>query len=255
MKESPALFISPMVRAILADAKTETRRILKPQPAAVEYWLAGKPSNKTDGVCVLRDDRGSGWTISGGKFKPFYGLPARQAVVGGPMLPADRIWVRESYYQFGHWEPVMGVKTKSGKQKWAFVADPSPLGYPTYVFENKFWVGTDIWLGRHHKNASMPAWHKRLARFMPRRASRITLEITAVRVERLQDISEADAKAEGIAEDHHWDIANSKTGRYVFGSTTYDTAKQAYQALWETINGPGSWDANPFVLVTQFKRL
>ncbi len=64
--------------------------------------------------------------------------------------------------------------------------------------------------------------------FMPRWASRITLEITAVRVERLQDISEADARAEGV------------------------TAVCAYRKLWEKIHGPGSWDVNPYVWVVEF---
>jgi hypothetical protein len=67
--------------------------------------------------------------------------------------------------------------------------------------------------------------------FMPRWASRITLEITAVRVERLQDIGEADARAEGV------------------------TAVCAYRKLWEKIHGPGSWDANPYVWVVEFRQV
>jgi hypothetical protein len=67
--------------------------------------------------------------------------------------------------------------------------------------------------------------------FMPRWASRITLEITAVQVKRLQDIGEADARAEGV------------------------TAVCAYRKLWEKIHGPGSWDANPYVWVVEFRQV
>lgn len=72
---------------------------------------------------------------------------------------------------------------------------------------------------------------------MPRTASRITLEITGVRVERLQDISEADSRAEGAV----WEQGQ--------------TAVNVFETLWETINGPGSWDSNPWVWVLCFKRI
>ena len=73
---------------------------------------------------------------------------------------------------------------------------------------------------------------------MPRWASRITLEITEVRVERLQDISEDDARAEGVEYEDCW--------------TTY---RQAFEGLWCKINGSGSWDANPWVWVIEFRRV
>lgn len=75
--------------------------------------------------------------------------------------------------------------------------------------------------------------------FMPRWASRITLEITGVRVERLQDITETDARAEGV------EPYAPDDGRYVLG----------YRELWEAINGPGSWAKNPWVWVIEFRRL
>jgi len=102
---------------------------------------------------------------------------------------------------------------------------------------------------------------------MPRWASRITLEITAVRVERLHDISEADAVAEGLAcitkdgdrtrkygipdadgmpgtDDHGWPWNEWRSD-----------PREAYRKLWESINGPGSWDLNPWVWVIEFKRV
>lgn len=79
--------------------------------------------------------------------------------------------------------------------------------------------------------------------YMPRWASRITLEITDVRVERLQDISPDDCIAEGA-----WPIAHRELGRG-------HEAVATYQTLWESINGPGSWDANPWVWVVEFRRI
>lgn len=85
--------------------------------------------------------------------------------------------------------------------------------------------------------------------FMPRWASRITLEVTEVRVERLNDISEADAIAEGVERDRHgW----SSYGR---DTLPQSTAKDSYCCLWESINGAGSWALNPSVWVVAFKRL
>ncbi len=90
---------------------------------------------------------------------------------------------------------------------------------------------------------------------MPRWASRITLEVTGVRVERLQDISEEDAIAEGVEvlwrgyDDAQDFYRNYHTGGYLF------TAKASYRTLWESINGPGSWERNDWVWVIEFKRI
>jgi len=83
--------------------------------------------------------------------------------------------------------------------------------------------------------------------FMPRWASRITLEITGVRVERLQEISEEDAKAEGCVQ-AFWPYERLQLGK----ARNY---KAGYRKLWESINGPGSWDANPWVWVIEFRRV
>ena len=90
---------------------------------------------------------------------------------------------------------------------------------------------------------------------MPRWASRILLRITDIRVERLQAIRDADALAEGIIEqtsqiDAGWqDYWPSEDGE------PYASAREAYRALWESINGAGSWDANPWVWVVEFERV
>ncbi len=82
-------------------------------------------------------------------------------------------------------------------------------------------------------------WRLKLGRFMPRWASRLTLEITDIRVDRLQEISEADAMAEGIP----------APGR----EHACDIARQKYRDLWSTINGPESWAANPWVWALSLK--
>ena len=129
------------------------------------------------------------------------------------------------------------------------VADsfPCPYGQPG----DRLWV-RESWAAPHAYDHLCPRWIPHDARthyaatedhgglmwrspiFMPRWASRITIEITGIRVERLQDISHADAMAEGMALD----------------DAIYD-----YSRLWESLNGSGSWDANPWVWIVAFKRV
>jgi hypothetical protein len=218
MKAKPILFSEPMVRAILEGRKTQTRRIMKPQPSA--EWNAFD----YDDVHRIVDDEPQlekviGWGVSNEDGDEAYVSPYGQ--------PGDLLWVREEYYQFGHWEPVLGAKTKTGRQKRKFVVDTNG-----FLFE----APSECRKGIHHKDPATPAWHKRRARFMPRRASRITIEITNVRVERLQNISEEDARSEGIP--------NREYCRFPVDS---------YRELWGNINGVGSWEANPWVWVIEFK--
>ena len=184
--------------------------------------------------------------------------PARWAIASAPFSNGDEIWVRESYYQRGHWEQISGLKARSrtGRQRWKFVpADDVVVFDAPDVFRK----------GRHAKDPAAIAWHKRLGRFMPRWASRITLKVIDVRVQRLQDISEEDAKAEGLkclskdgGQVWKWGIpdADGEPGNDNHGWHWHrwsTSPVEAYRSLWESINGPGSWDANPFVWAYTFE--
>lgn len=141
-------------------------------------------------------------------------------------VPGDRLWGREAWKPhslYAHMKPSVMPQAKV-----FYRADDG------YAPSNTPWV---------------PGIH------MPRWASRVLLEITGLRVERLKDISEADAIDEGVfpaavygGEVKSWLPTEDHRERF------YDTAVEAYRALWEIINGPGSWDANPWVWAVTFPK-
>lgn len=226
-----------MVRAILDGTKTQTRRIVKPQPSDPScqgvdaVWGYGTHrAGKHIGKFMLH----AAFAENGKRVDRYLPSPYGQ--------PGDQLWVRESFFEFGHWQEIAGVKTKHGRQKWRFVPASDCIHYLDSEDAPK-----EFRKGRHHKDPYTNAWHLRLARFMPRRFSRITLEVTGVRVERLQEISDEDAKAEGYMSGA--DAMESKIGYRKLGPFSW------YYKLWESINGPGSWDANPYVWAITFKRI
>jgi len=177
MSEKPILFSGQMVRAILDGRKTQTRRIVKPQPAS-----NGK------------GDRGAEH-IGGTWFRVWSQPLGNSTDIHCPYgVLGDRLWVKETF------QP---VQLASEVTQWRYAA-------------------TD--------KKGLANWKPSI--FMPRKASRITLEITALRVERLQAISRYDQISEGCSE---------PVGEY--------------QRLWERINGKDSWDANPWVWVVTFKQV
>jgi len=202
MKERPILFSGPMVRALLAGTKTQTRRLCKPAEAADLSYVVEVP-----------DPAEHGQVYNGSTFGDEEGSVQFSCPYGGR---GDRLWVRETFAkiigQSGGW-----IETDYA----ATYTQGDRLGDTLGV--KKRWT---------------PSIH------MPRAASRIDLDITGVRVERLQDISEADAEAEGIDFLRHIPDVDETL-----------TAKQLYECLWEPINGPGSWGANPWVWVVGFPRI
>ena len=223
IKERPILFSAPMVRAILDGSKTQTRRVVK------------------------------GWQLEWlqpGQFTPEYlALPENDACPYGQ--PGERLWVREAW---GYIDPDCTGEDYDEPE------GPAPKTFCDKLLQNGHPL-RDFWRRRVTYRAS---WHDpkygigpdapkrwRPSIHMPRWASRITLEITGVRVERLQDISEADAQAEGIGEFlGGWacltDDAPQQAG---------NTPQEGYRHLWEQINGPDSWAANPWVWVVEFRRI
>jgi hypothetical protein len=210
-KERPILFSAPMVRALLAGSKTQTRRpykVRKHPDAGCEIAaseLVREPQHVVDRTCP-------------------YGLPG------------DRLWVRET------------LACTSCHGTW-YDADEGEIckvidDDRAYALSERY--GSDYFFNEVRK---IPSIH------MPRWASRILLEVVSVRVERLTDCSVTDAMAEGVKPDDLRQFA-------VFGANSIQRAAirriaalAPYQRLWESINGTGSWAANPWVWVVEFKRV
>lgn len=223
VKERPILFSAPMVRAILAGAKTQTRRI------------ANKPVRHPDlgnlyapGALVLERE-------------PQHVI-ARSCPYG---QPSDRLWVKETWRTADALD-ALSPSAIADKCLGAGYSKPwAPLQWEADGQRNGAWSG----FGPGNGVVVGPG-KTRVSIHMPRWASRITPEITGVRVERLQDISEADALAEGIV--------FQPGGGYGLADTTHYHAtdpRQSYFSLWEAINGDGSVAANPWVWAVEFRRL
>lgn len=212
MKERPILFSATMVRAILDGSKTQTRRVVKPQFHA-EAVVAEVAATTAEGW-QTSGHSGLWWDDAGACFDDAIRCPYG--------MPGDRLWVREA------WRTVAG-------------ADDIP---PRDLMNVESFT-------HYEADSIKPAGMGKLrpGMFMPRWASRITLGITGVRVQRLQDISEQDARAEGAR------CADLVTGREVLLDQSLGSFVLHFRDLWDQINGAGAWDANPWVWVVEFKRV
>ena len=211
MTDRPILFSGPMVRALLDGRKTQTRRVVKPQPpaAAADVGVIGSHRRDSNGRWFWLDGDGADCAIVGEDFRCPYGVPG------------DRLYVRETWKPYSMFA---GLKPRDiPESKVFYQADEA------YAPSNTPWK---------------PGIH------MPRWASRLTLEIADVRVERLQDISDADAEAEGVREPSLGEWV--ETG-LVDVRREDCNAVTAYALLWDKINGAGSWDLNPWVWAVSFK--
>ena len=210
-KERPILFNGAMVRAILSGEKTQTRRVLK---QATGPSLSVDMVEDAAGVAELSWLQGDG---------PGYEVEETTNRVRCPFgQPGDRLWVRESFW--GCDMPGYGDQ-------------------PCVVYDNE-------WSGKEYLPAEARPWARKFGRIpaihMPRAACRLVLEITAVRVERLQAISEVDAIAEGI--ERNTDEGVTYCGRYGAGDAR---PSYAFRDLWTSTGG--DWDSNPWVWVIEFK--
>lgn len=222
MKSKPILFSGPMVRAILEGRKSKTRRIMKPQPS--ELFHPSKCERYYPSITDKNGECAPGREIFG-----CYDINGEDEGYKCKWEPGDHLWVRET------WAPHDAEAIES--------KDSSMIYYRADDYT---------------KHQSDGPWKPSI--FMPRWASRITLEITNIRVERLQEISGADAVAEGIYQFTGGSLAgmqevNTWDGRNYFYDPETRAEVTEYWGLWESINGPGSWEANPYVWVIEFKRL
>jgi hypothetical protein len=248
MKERPSLFSTPMVLAILAGRKTQTRRVVK-IPDLIKHpdwyrYIGNSNDMEIPRAAIHYDERlYHAWGLINNNM-PMWVIDSYKL--------KDILWVKEMYYAYGIW--LKNGHTKSGKQKWRFF-DTTLTGFKYHYVEDP---PENVLPNTVREKYG---WFKRSSLFMPRKACRIKLEITDIRVERVQDISEEDAKAEGVYfygwDDYHQtDYKNySYSDKGMCDDWGVQTAKESYQTLWESINGKGSWGKNPFVWVIKFKRL
>ena len=208
MRERPIIFSAEMVRAILAKKKTQTRRVMKPQPANGCHYVI---TDSRHGACHLHTE-----SFNAKQFDRCY-VPPRPNFASHILpcpygKPGDRLWVREA---------------------WNFISDE--IIVPVYRADDE--AQTDKW---------------RSPIFMPREASRITLEITNVRVEQLHEIKAIEVISEGVQFEQHTEFENG-------GLTPCDEIRawQAFSDGWNNLNAKRgfSWDSNPWVWVIEFKKL
>lgn len=215
VKERPILFSGPMVKALLAGQKTQTRRTIKKVTCV----------NGQD--CITDRD----------------GLPSHlscaphnweQCPYG---VPGDRLWVRETYRS-----------TVAGKRGWAVIQYRADMEARQMLCTDEG-EGEPAAVGEVIPKSSTiveTAWKPSI--FMPHWASRITLEITDVRVQRLREISPEDAVAEGLR------VRTDIAGKYsALPDRWFDDPVHTFADLWESINGEGSWVTNPWVWAITFR--
>ncbi|CDX26921.1 conserved hypothetical protein [Mesorhizobium plurifarium] len=212
MTDRPILFSGPMVRAMLASTKTQTRRVLNPQPEHLQvYDWKGKR---------LHDSEYRHWCWKGHVGADNWDDITKQLAPFLPFAAGDRLYVREEFS--GDWQFTGLPPSEWGKD--------SPIWY---------WADGNPTDGDWTK--PKPGMH------MPRWASRLTLTVTDVRVQRLQDINEVDAWAEGVQ-----DCGEIDGGRQISGY-----GKALYASLWNSLNadragGAYAWKANPWVVAVSF---
>lgn len=204
VKERPILFSGEMVRAILSGEKVQTRREMKPQPLAVEqakYTTWTWPADA--------DATKFAWA---GK-RPISDAVERHCPYG---QRGERLWVRETC---------------------SFTVDDYPYCRKPSVVPHD----AKVWYRASNDRPTWAdtKWHPSI--FMPRWASRITLEITGIRVERLHDITEGDARAEGVSK--------ALNGKGILSNF------EAFRMLWTRINGASSWTQNPWLWVVDFQMI
>lgn len=214
MTERPILFSGPMVRAILERRKTQTRRLVKPQPIGMRFNL--RTRTDLESRCVEFVDDDANYSVR---------CPYGQ--------PGDELWVREA------WCAERDSATSKATGRFLYRADGEEVFEDDgdgYAVTNKDGSWKSPWKSSIH---------------MPRRASRLTLRVTGVRVERLHEISEDDARAEGAMFHDGHGIGHSGWRHDYRG--VFATARESFASGWDSINGKRApWSSNPWVWVVEF---
>lgn len=231
MTERGLIFSDAMVRALLAGTKTQTRRAVKIQPTRASITLHHTGTRVSSGLpeFTARDSRGRAACV----------FPVdKHSVIAETVCPygsvGDRLWVRETHAEFAVGE---GMDRPV----------PTCVAYRATCDED----GGFDYVNTRGEEMSLKVTKWTPAIYMPRWASRITLEITDVRAQRLHEITEEDARAEGvIVGEEQPAIVNGEEGKAVFFN-----ARDAFAYAWAAINGADSWKANPFVWAITFKRV
>lgn len=220
-KQLGILFKGEMVRAILEGRKTQTRRGIKSDANNI-YW----------NPVIVRGKYG--WTDE-------HGYPVRCDWKVG-----DYLYVKETWWQYGHWEHVVPHEgTFEGDTEWK-------RGAGEIKFFTDYPTAPDITYAGHIKSI----WRKMSSLFLRKDDARIWLKVTNVRVERLLDISEADAIAEGIIS--HKGVPGEYPSETMYkdylGTSCVISPIHSYFTLWDSINGAGSHKENGWVWVIEFER-
>lgn len=247
--EKPIIFSTPMVRAVLDGTKTQSRRVIKPQPLAGQAIVP---------VPVDLRDFPATWAVVEMADKPvdtvrFIKCPYGQV--------GDRLYLKESHK--------LEMVLDNDGTKWVKCSYRFEVGNDGEVRKYRW---ADLPLATQRKLVRIKTWNKwRSKRFMYKFLARVWLEITDIRAERLQDITEEDAKAEGIKVlQGTWQsmARDSETGKLkLVGEPQPYTARYHFEALWDSLNAkrkidittnldtvyPYSWRANPWVFPISFK--
>ncbi|MGY0247689.1 hypothetical protein [Klebsiella michiganensis] len=237
MTERGMIFNAEMVRAILDDRKTQTRRIVKAADGAVKF-------------CKEWDINGEEVFVVLGE-KDHTGMNPVLGAISCPLgAVGDHIWVRETWGVVSHELDEDGRIQSWAPDRPATAIHEMPFGngyysgHAIYAVDGDFTWGDDDGY-EDGRSCWKPSIH------MPRAASRILLEITEVRVERLNAISEHDAQAEGVVK-----LRGGFWQHYQPGWTQHQlSARGSFVTLWKSIYGEESWNSNPWVWVIEFKRI
>lgn len=209
MKDRPIIFSGPMIQAILAGSKVMTRRLLKPQPIANGFWR-DKPRPEPCGWGQEQWDK-----IYSGEFPD--GFRCAQSF---PCDTGDRLWVREAW-RVGLAYDDMKPSALMGDEIVDYLATTTTASWS---------------MGRKRSPIHMPRW-----------ASRLTLIVTDVRVQQLQEISDEDAQAEGVQP-----FGDGTASVQTKDGVTYSTPRSCFAVLWDSIHGDLSWSDNPWVCAITF---